>query len=137
MPRSHRTIAAILAAGTPSFLLSPPALAQQQVIVVQTAPPANLRLERVAYGDLNLATRGGEEALKLRVSHAVEHVCLYDPHRWYGARLHPVHRKVLEPSPAADDRRNLPGPSVRRLLSLLAARQPAEVVPAANRRGAV
>lgn len=84
MPRSHRTIAAILAAGTPSFLLSPPALAQQQVIVVQTAPPANLRLERVAYGDLNLATRGGEEALKLRVSHAVEHVCLYDPHRWYG-----------------------------------------------------
>lgn len=78
-------IAAVLAATAASFgFLSLPALAQQGVIYVQTAPPENLRVERVGYADLNLATRAGERALDSRVTRAVEHVCLYDQNRWYG-----------------------------------------------------
>lgn len=77
--------AAVLAGVTASFVFAAaPASAQQGVIVVQTAPPAYLNIERVGYGDLNLATRYGEETLNRRVSHAVERVCLYDPGRWYG-----------------------------------------------------
>lgn len=83
--RLHRRTALLLAAaGASSTFMAVPAPAQQAMIIVQTAPPANMRIERVAYGDLNLATRAGQEALKLRVSHAVERVCLYDQHRWYG-----------------------------------------------------
>ncbi len=79
-----KTAAILAGLGTSFVFLGPPASAQQAAIIVQTVPPANLRIERVAYGDLNLATNAGQEALKLRVSHAVERVCLYDAHRWYG-----------------------------------------------------
>ena len=83
--RLHGRTAAVLAAVGASFLsMSTPASAQYAAIVVQGVPAPNMRIERVAYGDLNLATRAGEEALKLRINHAVERVCLYDQHRWYG-----------------------------------------------------
>ena len=52
-------------------------------VIVQGRPAPNVHIEHVGYGDLNLATRAGQEALKLRVSHAVERVCLYDAHRSY------------------------------------------------------
>jgi UrcA family protein len=78
-------IAVVLAGAAGSFaFLTPPAMAQQGVIYVQTAPPENLRIERVGYGDLNLATRSGEQSLQRRVDRAVERVCLYDQGRWYG-----------------------------------------------------
>lgn len=84
MPFKGR-IAAVLAGCAASVVfLSPPAFAQQGVIYIQAVPPANLRIERVGYGDLNLATRAGERALDSRVSRAVENVCLYDQGRWYG-----------------------------------------------------
>ena len=84
MPFKGR-IAAVLAATAASFaFLTPPALAQQGTIYIQTVPPENLRIEHVGYADLNLATRAGERALDSRVSRAVEHVCLYDQNRWYG-----------------------------------------------------
>lgn len=83
--RVKSRIAAVVAATAASFaFLTPPAVAQQGVIYVQTAPPENLRIERVRYADLNLATRAGERALDSRVTRAVEHVCLYDQNRWYG-----------------------------------------------------
>ncbi len=81
--RFKRRAAAVLAGGA-FLVMNAPASAQYQAIVVQGVPAPNLRIERVAYGDLNLATRAGQEALKLRISHAVERVCLYDQHRWYG-----------------------------------------------------
>jgi UrcA family protein len=77
--------AAVLAGVGASFVVAgTPALAQEAQIVVQTAPPANMRIERVAYGDLNLATRAGEQSLQRRVNQAVERVCLQDKGRWYG-----------------------------------------------------
>lgn len=74
---------AAVAAACLAFV-SAPATAQYPTIIVQGIPAPNVRIEHVAYGDLNLATTAGQEALKLRISHAVERVCLYDPHRWYG-----------------------------------------------------
>jgi UrcA family protein len=82
--RLEARIPAVLAGAAAALVLSPAAFAQQGIIYVQTAPPENLRIERVGYADLNLATRSGKDALQLRVSHAVERVCLYDQHRWYG-----------------------------------------------------
>ena len=79
------TTAAVLAGIAASmFVLSPPASAQQGVIVISTVPPANMRIERVPYGDINLLTRAGENRLHRRVSQAIERVCLYDNGRWYG-----------------------------------------------------
>jgi UrcA family protein len=83
--RFKRRAAAVLAGiGASLVFVNAPASAQYPTIVIQGVPAPNLRIERVPYGDLNLATRAGQEALKLRVSHAVERVCLYDQHRWYG-----------------------------------------------------
>jgi UrcA family protein len=76
--------AAVLATGGSLLFLSSPAPAQQAVIIVQSAPPAYMHIERVAYGDLNLLTRAGTNSLHRRVSRAVERVCLYDNGRWYG-----------------------------------------------------
>jgi UrcA family protein len=82
--RLHRSSAAFLAGVSASFaFLSLPASAQYPAIIVQTVPPANMRIERVGYADLNLTTQAGQDALTLRISHAVERVCLYDPHRSY------------------------------------------------------
>ena len=83
--RLNRWRAAALTGVVASFVVvSAPAWAQEGVILVQTPLPSNTMLERVAYGDLNLLTRAGYDALQLRVGHAVEHVCLYDQGRWYG-----------------------------------------------------
>jgi UrcA family protein len=83
--RLHGRTAAVLAALGASFVGGgSPAPAQQPAIVVQTPPPVNMRIERVGYGDLNLATRAGEQTLHRRVGQAVERVCLYDNGRWYG-----------------------------------------------------
>ena len=78
--RLHRSATAVAAC---LAFLSAPAAAQYRTIVVQGIPAPNTHIEHVAYGDLNLATAAGRDALKLRVSHAVERVCLYDPHRSY------------------------------------------------------
>lgn len=73
-------IAAALAGVAASFVFTGlPASAQ---IYVQA--PANFHAEAVPYWDLNLATRGGEEALQLRINHAAERICLYDQDRAYG-----------------------------------------------------
>lgn len=83
--RLHGGAAAVLLGLASSFaFLSAPASAQYGAIVVQGTPAPNVRIERVAYGDLNLATRAGAQALQMRIGHAVEDVCLYDQHRWYG-----------------------------------------------------
>ena len=79
-----RTAAVLAGVGASFVFLGLPAAAQQGVIYVQTAPPENMRIERVGYWDLNLATPAGVQTLHRRVGRAVEHVCLYDPGRWYG-----------------------------------------------------
>lgn len=82
--RCARRIAALVVGAAISIIPNTPALAQQGVIIVQTAPPQYLNIQRVPYGDLNLLTRAGEQSLDRRVSRAVENVCLYDNGRWYG-----------------------------------------------------
>lgn len=77
--------AAVLAgAAAPLVFAGSPASAQVGPITVQGIAPSYIRIERVPYWDLNLATRAGAQALHLRVSHAVERVCLYDRGSWYG-----------------------------------------------------
>ena len=78
------TIAAIATAAAISIIPSTTASAQQGMIIVQTAPPQYLNIERVPYGDLNLLTIAGEQGLHRRVRRAVENVCLYDNDKWYG-----------------------------------------------------
>lgn len=82
---SKTAIVAAAAAASSVFIGTPASAQQQGVIYVQVPAPLNLRIERVGYWDLNLATRAGERTLHRRVGGAVERVCLYDPHRWYGA----------------------------------------------------
>lgn len=77
-----RTVAALAVVGASLALAGSPASAQQGVIYVQV--PQNLRIERVGYWDLNLATRAGQQTLDRRVGQAIERVCLYDNGRWYG-----------------------------------------------------
>lgn len=79
-----RTAAVVAATATSFVLAGPPAFAQPAEIVVQAPPPETLRVERVPFYDLNLATLAGEQTLRRRVGHAVERVCLYDRGRWYG-----------------------------------------------------
>lgn len=62
-----------------AIFLSAPASAQTAPIVVSTAPPAYLNIQRVGYADLNLATYSGQRMLLHRVSRAVDRVCLYAP----------------------------------------------------------
>ena len=82
--RLNRSTAVLLAAvGATAFFAGSAADAQDEQIIVQ-GPSANVRGERVAYGDLNLVTRAGEQTLERRVGNAVERVCLYDEGRWYG-----------------------------------------------------
>jgi UrcA family protein len=58
------------------------ARASAQIVV--HAPARDVRIERVGYYDLNLASRAGEQILYRRVNGAVQRVCLYDDGRWYG-----------------------------------------------------
>lgn len=82
--RINRTTAAVVAGVAASLIFGgSPAIGQGAEIIIQ-APSANVRGERVTYQDLNLASRDGEKALVLRVSNAVERVCLGDEGRWYG-----------------------------------------------------
>ena len=81
--RLHGRMAAVLAGAAASFVFfNSPALAQQGTIYVQV--PQNFRAEHVGYGDLNLASRAGEQTLRRRVSNAIGDVCLEDRGRWYG-----------------------------------------------------
>jgi len=82
--RPNRRSAAVLAGVAAALIFAgSPAFAQDEQIIVQ-GPAANVRGERVAYNDLNLASRAGEQTLYRRVDGAVERVCLYDEGRWYG-----------------------------------------------------
>jgi len=82
--RLNRRIAAVVAGAAASLIFAgSAAYAQVEQIIVQ-GPAANVRGERVAYGDLNLATRSGEWTLQRRVTGAVQRVCLYDEGSWYG-----------------------------------------------------
>lgn len=83
--RFNSTAAAFLTAVGAASVFATAASAQYAYpyVIVQGRPAPNVHIEHVAYGDLNLTTRAGREALKLRVSHAVERVCLYDAHRSY------------------------------------------------------
>jgi UrcA family protein len=74
-------IAAAMAGAAASFVFAGTSASAQQIYV---QAPVNLRVERVGYWDLNLASRAGEQRLYRRVGQAVEHVCQYDNGRWYG-----------------------------------------------------
>lgn len=81
--RLHGRMVAVLAGAAACFAFSSsPVLAQQGTIYVQV--PQNLRIERVGYGDLDLATRAGGQTLRRRISDAIGDVCLEDRGRWYG-----------------------------------------------------
>lgn len=83
--RINRTTAAVVAGVAASLTIGVlPAMAQQDAEIIIQAPSGDVRAARVPYQDLNLATRAGEKALVLRVSNAVENVCLGDEGRWYG-----------------------------------------------------
>ena len=83
--RLNRRSTAILAGVAVSFIVpTTAAIGQDDAQIIVQGPTANVRGERVPYRDLNLATREGEKALILRVSNAVERVCLGDEGRWYG-----------------------------------------------------
>ena len=73
-----------LAGVAASFAIGGSPASAQGVITVVSPPIPNLRVQRVSYWDLNLASRAGEQTLHRRVGNAVENVCLYDEGRWYG-----------------------------------------------------
>lgn len=83
--RLNRRTTAVLAGVAVSFFVSATAaIGQDNAQIIVQGPQGDVRGERVPYRDLNLATREGEKALILRVSNAVERVCLGDEGRWYG-----------------------------------------------------
>lgn len=83
--RFNRRTTAVLAGVAVSFIVpATAATAQDNAQIIVQGPQGDVRGERVPYNDLNLATRAGEKALILRVSNAVERVCLQDESRWYG-----------------------------------------------------
>lgn len=67
-----------------SFVIGGSPASAQGVIYVTSPPIPNLRVQRVSYWDLNLATSAGAQTLHRRVGNAIENVCLYDEGRWYG-----------------------------------------------------
>lgn len=73
----------LLGVATAIVIGSSPASAQGVIYVTSPQIP-NLRVQRVSYWDLNLATLAGADTLHRRVGNAVEIVCLYDEGRWYG-----------------------------------------------------
>jgi UrcA family protein len=76
-----RLSAAVLASVAASTIFMIPTASAQ---IVVHAPARDVRIERVGYYDLNLASRSGEQILYRRVNGAVQRVCLYDEGRWYG-----------------------------------------------------
>ena len=75
------TLAAIAIAGTVSAISASPALARVPHVVV-TASPDQL-VSRVQYGDLDLATISGRDALQHRLGGAINQLCerAMDPDR--------------------------------------------------------
>ena len=73
----------LLGVATAIVIGSSPASAQGVIYVTSPQIP-NLRVQRVSYWDLNLATFAGADTLHRRVGNAVENVCLHDEGRWYG-----------------------------------------------------
>lgn len=64
---------AITASGV--FLIASPSAAADRPVVVEGSPPEGAVVQRVSYGDLNLATNDGEKLLYRRVGRAVSRVC--------------------------------------------------------------
>lgn len=74
--------AAVLSGVAASLSFAAPSLAaQEKPVVVYAEPQENLRTERVSYADLNLAERRDLKRLKLRVTGAVQRVCLFEDSR--------------------------------------------------------
>ena len=78
LARFNRKTAAVLSGVTASLLLAASASAAQEEPVVIYGEPENVRTERVTYADLELANRGDQRKLNLRVAGAVKRVCLYE-----------------------------------------------------------
>ncbi|WP_205478334.1 UrcA family protein [Sphingomonas arenae] len=64
---------AITASGV--FLIASPSAAADRPVVIEGSPPEGAIVQRVTYGDLNLASRDGEKLLYRRVGRAVGQVC--------------------------------------------------------------
>jgi UrcA family protein len=79
-----RLSAAVLAGLAASTIFMGPTVSAQDGQIIVQGPARDVRIERVGYYDLNLASRAGEQILYRRVNGAVQHVCLYDEGRWYG-----------------------------------------------------
>lgn len=79
LTRLNRLTVAVLSGVTASLTVAAPAnAAQERPVVVYAEPEENVRTERVSYADLNLAERGDERKLRLRVAGAVQRVCLFE-----------------------------------------------------------
>lgn len=73
---------AVLSGVTASLGLAAPSLAaQDKPVVVKAVPEEGLRTERVSYADLNLAESRDQRKLNLRVTGAVQRVCLFEDSR--------------------------------------------------------
>jgi len=72
---------AVLSGVTASLGVAAPSLAAQDRVVVYAGPQEGVRTERVHYADLNLAERRDQRKLNLRVTGAVQRVCLYEDSR--------------------------------------------------------
>jgi len=81
LTRFNRLTVAVLSGVTASLTIASSAAAQEKPVVVYAGPEANVRSERVSYADLNLAERGDEQKLRLRVASAVQRVCLFENSR--------------------------------------------------------
>ena len=73
---------AVLSGVTASLGGAAPSLAaQENPVVVRAEPQEGVRSERVPYADLNLAEQSDQKRLNLRVTGAVQRVCLFENSR--------------------------------------------------------
>lgn len=78
LTRFSRKTAAVLSGVTASLFYTVPAAAGQERPVVVYAQPADVRVERVSYADLDLAQGSHVKKLNQRVGGAVKRVCLFE-----------------------------------------------------------
>lgn len=78
LSRFVRISAAVLSGVTASLLVGATTTQAQNRPVVVYAEPQQLNVERVAYGDLNLAASADRKTLYGRVGSAVRNVCNFD-----------------------------------------------------------
>ena len=82
LTRNIAVTAAVLSGVTASLAFAAPSFAaQDKPVVVYAEPQEGLRTERVSYADLNLAERRDQRRLNLRVTGAVQRVCLFENSR--------------------------------------------------------